>query len=104
VSQLKPAVTVDLGCAAISSQVGPRRANRVKPQVSQKKISGCNPAPVACNVGVMDEPLDAWFKREILAHEAMLLRYLLRVWPRKDEVHDLRQRSLAGDESARGRQ
>jgi len=43
----------------------------------------------------MEEPLDAWFKREILAHEAMLLRYLMRVWPRKHEVPDLRQETYA---------
>jgi RNA polymerase sigma factor (sigma-70 family) len=43
----------------------------------------------------MEEPLDAWFKREILAHEAMLLRYLARVWPRKHEVQDLRQETYA---------
>jgi RNA polymerase sigma-70 factor (ECF subfamily) len=43
----------------------------------------------------MEEPLDTWFKREILAHEAMLLRYLMRVWPRKDEVYDLRQETYA---------
>lgn len=41
------------------------------------------------------EPLDSWFKREILVHEAMLFRYLLRVWPRKDEVPDLRQEVYA---------
>jgi RNA polymerase sigma-70 factor (ECF subfamily) len=39
----------------------------------------------------VDDSLDTWFKREILAHEASLLRYLGRVWPRHDEVHDLRQ-------------
>ena len=39
----------------------------------------------------MDEPLDSWFKREILAHEAALVRYLLRTWPNRQEVHDLRQ-------------
>lgn len=39
----------------------------------------------------MDESLDAWFKREILAHEAALLRFLTRVWPRRDEIYDLRQ-------------
>jgi RNA polymerase sigma factor (sigma-70 family) len=38
----------------------------------------------------MDETLDDWFKREILAHEAALVRYLSR-WPNRDEVHDLRQ-------------
>jgi RNA polymerase sigma-70 factor (ECF subfamily) len=43
----------------------------------------------------MEESLDTWFKREILANEAMLLRYLLRVWPRKDEVYDLRQETYA---------
>jgi RNA polymerase sigma factor (sigma-70 family) len=39
----------------------------------------------------MDEPLDAWFAREILAHEAPLVRFLTRTWPARDEVHDLRQ-------------
>lgn len=39
----------------------------------------------------MDDSLDTWFKREILVHEAALLRYLRRVWPKGDEVHDLRQ-------------
>src|SRR5712671_3045436 len=43
----------------------------------------------------MQESLDAWFKREILAHEAALLRYLARVWPRKDEIYDLRQETYA---------
>jgi RNA polymerase sigma factor (sigma-70 family) len=39
----------------------------------------------------MDEPLDRWFKREILAHEKSLVRYLLRTWPNRQEVPDLRQ-------------
>jgi RNA polymerase sigma factor (sigma-70 family) len=39
----------------------------------------------------VDDSLDTWFKREILLHEALLLRYLRRVWPRRDEVQDLRQ-------------
>jgi RNA polymerase sigma-70 factor (ECF subfamily) len=38
----------------------------------------------------MDESLDAWFKREILVHEAALVRFLNR-WPNRDDVHDLRQ-------------
>lgn len=38
----------------------------------------------------MDETLDAWFKREILVHEAALVRFLKR-WPNRHEVHDLRQ-------------
>src|SRR5262245_494527 len=43
----------------------------------------------------MPESLDAWFKREILAHEPALMRYLTRVWPRKEEVPDLRQETYA---------
>jgi len=43
----------------------------------------------------MDEPVDTWFKREILSHEAGLVRYLMRVWPNKDEVADLRQETYA---------
>lgn len=39
----------------------------------------------------MDDSLDAWFAREVLAHEAALMRYLTRLWPRRDEVPDLRQ-------------
>lgn len=39
----------------------------------------------------MDEALDRWFADEILVHEAALLRYLTRVWPRREEIHDLRQ-------------
>jgi RNA polymerase sigma-70 factor (ECF subfamily) len=43
----------------------------------------------------MQEPLDVWFKREILPHEPALMRYLTRVWPRKQEVPDLRQETYA---------
>ncbi len=43
----------------------------------------------------MDEPLDNWFKREILPHEQVLVRYLLHVWPRRDDVNDLRQETYA---------
>lgn len=39
----------------------------------------------------MDEALNTWFAREILAHEAALVRYLMRAWPNKDDVSDLRQ-------------
>lgn len=38
-----------------------------------------------------EEPLDTWFKREILAHEEALVRYLTRVWRNREEVYDLRQ-------------
>jgi RNA polymerase sigma factor (sigma-70 family) len=39
----------------------------------------------------MREPLDTWFKREILSHEDILVRFISRVWPRRDEVADIRQ-------------
>jgi RNA polymerase sigma-70 factor (ECF subfamily) len=39
----------------------------------------------------MEPSLDLWFKREILPHEGALLRYLYRVWPRRDDITDLRQ-------------
>jgi RNA polymerase sigma factor (sigma-70 family) len=39
----------------------------------------------------MGDSLDDWFVREILAHEAALMRYLVRCWHRRDDVHDLRQ-------------
>jgi RNA polymerase sigma-70 factor (ECF subfamily) len=39
----------------------------------------------------MEEPLDTWFKREILAHEEALVRYLTRNWPDRQDVFDLRQ-------------
>jgi RNA polymerase sigma-70 factor (ECF subfamily) len=43
----------------------------------------------------MHDSLDAWFKREVLPHEAALMRYLNRVWPRKHEIPDLRQETYA---------
>jgi RNA polymerase sigma-70 factor (ECF subfamily) len=39
----------------------------------------------------MDDSLDTWFTREILAHEDALVRYLTRVWSNRDEILDLRQ-------------
>jgi hypothetical protein len=43
----------------------------------------------------MAESLEAWFKREILPQEEAFLRYLLRVWPKRDEIADLRQEVYA---------
>jgi DNA-directed RNA polymerase specialized sigma24 family protein len=43
----------------------------------------------------MDESLETWFKREILPQEAAFLRYLFRVWPKRDEITDLRQEVYA---------
>ncbi|MFT3755204.1 MAG: sigma-70 family RNA polymerase sigma factor [Pseudoxanthomonas sp.] len=39
----------------------------------------------------MNDTLDDWFAREILAHEAALTHYLRRGWARSEEIHDLRQ-------------
>lgn len=35
--------------------------------------------------------LNHWFAREILPHEAALVRYLRRIWRNPEELHDLRQ-------------
>ena len=43
----------------------------------------------------MGEPLDTWFKREILTHEAILVRFIARIWPRRDEIADIRQEAYA---------
>ena len=42
-------------------------------------------------VGAVDETLNAWFAREVLAHEAALMRYLARIGPSRSDVSDLRQ-------------
>lgn len=50
-----------------------------------------------------DESLDAWFKREILIHEEILVRFLARVWPRNDEIADIRQEVYARVYEAAGK-
>jgi RNA polymerase sigma factor (sigma-70 family) len=42
-------------------------------------------------LSVMDDDIDRWFVREIIAHEAALTRYLARAWRDQTEVNDLRQ-------------
>jgi len=51
----------------------------------------------------VSEPLKVWFAREILTHEAALVRYLNRTWPRRDEIHDLRQEIYVRVYEAAGR-
>jgi len=46
---------------------------------------------IGVTVRGVDDSLDNWFIREILVHERALMRYLLRSWYRRDEIHDLRQ-------------
>jgi RNA polymerase sigma-70 factor (ECF subfamily) len=38
----------------------------------------------------MPDSLDDWFTREILPHEAALLRYLARICPNPSDIHDIR--------------
>jgi len=39
----------------------------------------------------MGEPLDTWFKCEVIVHDEALTRYLRRHWPYPDDIYDLRQ-------------
>ncbi|MFC4312536.1 RNA polymerase sigma factor [Steroidobacter flavus] len=39
----------------------------------------------------MGEAVDEWFKREVVVHEAALMRFLRRCWPHAQDLHDLRQ-------------
>jgi RNA polymerase sigma-70 factor (ECF subfamily) len=66
-----------------------------KTPASLEEIHWLKSAAEACTLRTMEESLDGWFKREILAHDATLTRYLLRVWRKRDEVHDLRQETYA---------
>lgn len=49
--------------------------------------------PPLCNnlLPISSDSLDNWFKREILTHEQTLVRFISRVWPRRDEIADIRQ-------------
>lgn len=60
---------------------------------SKKKTSGFLPAGlrIALMYDSMENALDEWFAREILVHEAALTSYLLRRWPHRDDVFDMRQ-------------
>src|SRR5258708_36341309 len=42
-------------------------------------------------LAAMDEVLDRWLIREIVAYEAALTRYLARTWSDRSEIHDIRQ-------------
>jgi RNA polymerase sigma factor (sigma-70 family) len=43
----------------------------------------------------MSDVLDDWFRREILVHEHMLMGFIVRVWPRRDERDDIRAETYA---------
>ena len=38
-----------------------------------------------------EDPIDLWFKREVIVHDDVLTAYLRRCWPHPDDIHDLRQ-------------
>jgi RNA polymerase sigma-70 factor (ECF subfamily) len=40
---------------------------------------------------MMNGRLDSWFRREVLVHEEILMRFLARTWPNREELTDLRQ-------------
>lgn len=35
--------------------------------------------------------LDSWFRHEVIVHEEILMRFLARTWPNREELTDLRQ-------------
>ena len=43
----------------------------------------------------MPESIDIWFTREILVHERLLMGFLSRVWPQREEIADIRQETYA---------
>ncbi len=51
--------------------------------------------PRSAMLPAMAAELDRWFTEQVLVHEAALVRYLLRNWPHRDEIHDLRQEIYA---------
>jgi RNA polymerase sigma factor (sigma-70 family) len=57
--------------------------------------NACASVPLRTYLRRVDDSLDTWFKREILAHEGALLRYLNRTWRNREEVRDLRQEVYA---------
>jgi RNA polymerase sigma factor (sigma-70 family) len=64
------------------------------PYIRAALAAGTRPT-ISAIVKMMEEPLGTWFKREVLSHEAALVRYLARVWPRRDDLSDLRQETYA---------
>jgi RNA polymerase sigma-70 factor (ECF subfamily) len=51
----------------------------------------------------MSDSLDDWFRREIMVHEDMLVGFIVRAWPRRDERDDIRAETYARVyEAARG--
>src|SRR5690348_10777446 len=64
-----------------------RCASNVKPPAPIPALPGAAPTVLVMS----DDCLDDWFVREILVHEERLVGYLLRRWPNRADVDDLRQ-------------
>jgi RNA polymerase sigma factor (sigma-70 family) len=63
----------------------------------------------ACAGGVrlyarfMEDTLEQWFIREVVAHEGALMRHLSRVWPDRADIRDIRQEVYVRVYEAAGR-
>jgi RNA polymerase sigma-70 factor (ECF subfamily) len=72
---------------------GDLEADERAPAIPHQAADGPLHRPVEWRYcGRMDDAsLDDWFAREILVHEGALVAFLMRAWPHRAEVHDLRQ-------------
>jgi RNA polymerase sigma factor (sigma-70 family) len=43
----------------------------------------------------MADRIESWFKSQVLVHEDLLMRFLARAWPNRDDLTDLRQEAYA---------
>src|SRR5687768_8119691 len=43
----------------------------------------------------MADRVEFWFKSQVLIHEDILMRFLARAWPHRDDLADLRQEAYA---------
>ena len=51
----------------------------------------------------MEDTLEQWFIREVIAHEGALMRHLSRVWPNRSDIRDIRQEVYVRVYEAAGR-
>jgi RNA polymerase sigma factor (sigma-70 family) len=51
----------------------------------------------------MEDTLEQWFIREVIAHEGALMRHLSRVWPNRADIRDIRQEVYVRVYEAAGR-
>jgi RNA polymerase sigma factor (sigma-70 family) len=68
-----------------------RRANRKNPSLVSQIFVSLYFASARQYLWTVLTALDQWFAAEILPHEGVLMRYLIRLWRNSAEVPDLRQ-------------